>query len=54
LALLEKAFVDPAALPSFPASPVYQETLAGFLAKRAASQSYVLAEHTILIRSDRT
>ena len=52
--LLGRAFVDPAALPACPASQVYRETLAGFLASRAASQLHPLADRTVLIRSDCT
>jgi hypothetical protein len=33
---------------------VYQETLAGFLATKAASQLHALADRTFLIRSDCT
>jgi hypothetical protein len=53
-AILGRAFVDPAALPACPASQVYRETLAGFLATRAASQLHALADRTVLIRSDCT
>jgi hypothetical protein len=35
--MLGRAFVDSAALPACPASQVYRETLAGFLATRAAT-----------------
>jgi hypothetical protein len=49
--ILGRAFVDPAALPACPTSQVYRETLAGFLATKAASQ---LADRTVLIRSDCT
>jgi hypothetical protein len=52
--ILGRAFVDPAALPACPASQVYRETLAGFLATRAASQLHALADRTVLIRSDCT
>jgi hypothetical protein len=52
--ILGRAFVDPAALSAFPASQVYRETLAGFLATRAASQLHALAGRTVLIRSDCT
>jgi hypothetical protein len=52
--ILGRAFVDPAAIPACPASQVYRETLAGFLATRAASQLHALADRTILIRSDCT
>ena len=52
--ILGRAFVDPAALPACPASQVYRETLAGFLATRAASQLHALAGRTVLIRSDCT
>jgi hypothetical protein len=52
--ILGRAFVDPAALPACPASQVYREMLAGFLATRAASQLHALADSTVLIRSDCT
>jgi hypothetical protein len=52
--ILGRAFVDPAALPACPTSQVYRETLAGFLATRAASQLHALADRTVLIRSDCT
>jgi hypothetical protein len=44
--ILGRAFVDPAALPACPTSQVYRETLAGFLATRAASQLHALADRT--------
>ena len=50
--LLGSVFIDPAALPDCPAAQVYREALAGFLATKAASKLYALADHTILIRSD--
>jgi hypothetical protein len=52
--ILGRAFVGPAALPACPASQVYRETLAGFLATRAASQLHALANRTVQIRSDCT
>jgi hypothetical protein len=52
--ILGRTFVDPAALPACPASQVYRETLAGFLATRAASQLHALVDSTVLIRSDCT
>jgi hypothetical protein len=52
--LFGKAFVDPAAHSACPASQVFRETLAGFLATRAASHLYALAECTVLIRSECT
>ncbi len=52
--ILSREFVDPAALPACLTSQVYRETLAGFLAKKAASQLHVLADSTVLIRSDCT
>jgi hypothetical protein len=52
--MLGRAFVNQAALPACPASQMYQETLAGFLATRAASQLHALADRTVLIRSDCT
>ena len=52
--ILGRAFVDPAALPTCPTSQVYRETLAGFLATKAASQLHALADRTVLIRSDCT
>ena len=50
--LLRDGFIDPAALPECPAAQVYLETLAGFLATRAASQLCEMAEHTLLIHGD--
>jgi hypothetical protein len=52
--ILGRAFVDPAALPACPTWQVYRETLAGFLATKAASQLHALADRTVLIRSDCT
>ena len=52
LALMGTAYLEPAGLGDSPASQVYRETLAGFLATQAASQRFVLAEHTVLIRGD--
>ena len=50
--LLRGDFIDPAALPDCPAAQVYREALAGFLATKAASKIYALADYTVLIRSD--
>ena len=50
--LLRDGFIDPAALPECPAAQAYLETLAGFLATRAASQLCEMAEHTLLIHGD--
>jgi hypothetical protein len=52
--ILGRAYVDQAALPAYPTSQVYRETLAGFLATKAASQLHALADCTVLIRSDCT
>ena len=50
--VLGSGYIEPAALPDCPAAQVYRETLAGFLATRAASQLYRLVEHPVIIRSD--
>jgi hypothetical protein len=52
VAVLGSAYLEPARLDDGPASQVYRETLAGFLATRAASQHYALADRTVLIRGD--
>ena len=46
--LLGGAFIKPSALPDCPATQVYRETLACFLATQAASQLYPLADFTML------
>ena len=47
--LLGGAFIEPSALPDFPAAQVYRETLACFLATQAASQPFPLADFSVLI-----
>ena len=50
--LLGRAYLEPTRIGDSPASQVYRETLAGFLATRAASQRFALADYTVVIRGD--
>jgi hypothetical protein len=51
---LGTAYLHPAQLGDDPAAQVYRETLAGFLATKAAGQHFRLADFTVLLRGDCT
>ena len=52
LDLLGAAYLEPAAIGKDPASQVYRETLAGFLAVLAVSQRFAIRKHIVLVQGD--